>query len=512
VTEPLLIAKSDAGDIVLLPEMSNRHGIVCGATGTGKTVTIQAMCERFSEIGTPVFVADVKGDLAGLSQPGGGNEKVDQRLAEMAIPDYTPRGYPVVFWDIYGQQGHQVRTTVSEMGPVLLARLMQLNDTQTGVLQIVFAWADDQNYPLIDFKDLRALLGEVADKRKDVLADYGMVSAQSIGAIQRAVLTMEQQGVDKFFGEPALDLADFVKTDANGMGQINILAASTLFQSPIAYSTFLLWLLSELFESMPEVGDPEKPAMVFFFDEAHLLFTDTPKPLRDKIEQVVRLIRSKGIGIFFITQMPIDIPDVVLGQLGNRVEHALRAYTPRDQKAIRAVAETFRTNPEIDVETAVTELHVGEALLSFLEPKGAPGIVQRGLIVPPRSRVGGITEAERASLIASSPYEAKYARAVDNISASELIEEQRQQDAAKEALAAKQVEFEQAEAERQADEEKAEAKRRAEAEKAASRRTGSSRRRTSKSPFDEVIDTASAAVGRELGRTIVRGILGSLKR
>jgi DNA helicase HerA-like ATPase len=499
VVESLLIAKSGTEDIGLLPGMANRHGIVCGATGTGKTVTIQAMCERFSEIGTPVFVADVKGDLAGLSQPGGGNEKVDQRLTEMAIPDYTPRGYPVVFWDIYGEQGNQVRTTISEMGPVLLARLMQLNDTQSGVLQIVFAWADAQHYPLIDFKDLRALLGEVADKRAEILKDYGTVSPQSIGAIQRAVLTMEQQGVDKFFGEPGLDLSDFIKTDANGLGQVNILAASTLYQSPIAYSTFLLWLLSELFETMPEVGDPGKPNLVFFFDEAHLLFDDTPKPLRDKIEQVVRLIRSKGIGIFFITQMPIDIPDVILGQLGNRVEHALRAYTPRDQKAIRAVAETFRTNPDIDVETAVTELQVGEALLSFLEEKGAPGIVQRGLVVPPRSRVGAITDTERAAVIQNSLYGMKYATAVDSISASEMIEQQNQQEAADAELAAKQTEADKAEAKRQADE-----------AKAAKKKTTSSRK--TKSPFDDVIETASNQVGREIGRQIVRGLLGSLKR
>jgi DNA helicase HerA-like ATPase len=492
VVEPLLIAESSSGDVVLLPEMSNRHGIVCGATGTAKTVTIQAMCERFSEIGTPVFVADVKGDLAGLSQPGGGNEKVDQRLVEMAIPDYTPRGYPVVFWDIYGLQGHQVRTTVSEMGPVLLSRLMQLNDTQSGVLQIVFAWADDNNYPLIDFKDLRALLGEVADQRKEILTNYGSVSAQSIGAIQRAVLTMEEQGVDKFFGEPALDLSDFIKTDANGFGQVNILAASTLYQSPIAYSTFLLWLLSELFETMPEVGDPDHPKLVFFFDEAHLLFADTPKPLRDKIEQVVRLIRSKGVGIFFITQMPIDIPDVILGQLGNRVEHALRAYTPRDQKAIKAVAETFRTNPEIDVETAVTELQVGEALLSFLEEKGAPGVVQRGLIVPPRSRVGAISDQERAAVIGASLYGMKYAQTVDRRSASEMLDEQHVAD-------------------RQAE---AEAEQKAAAEKVdtAEKKKTSSSKRQPKSPFDDVIASASNQVGREIGRQIVRGLLGSLKR
>lgn len=500
MVEPLLIAKSGAENIVLLPGMSNRHGIVCGATGTGKTVTIQAMCERFSEIGTPVFVADVKGDLAGLSQPGGGNEKVDQRLAEMAIPGYTPRGYPVVFWDIYGQQGHQVRTTVSEMGPVLLARLMQLNDTQAGVLQIVFAWADDQHYPLIDFRDLRSLLGEVADKRKDILKEYGSVSTQSVGAIQRAVLTMEQQGVDRFFGEPALDLSDFIKTDANGFGQINILAASTLYQSPIAYSTFLLWLLSELFERLPEVGDPDKPNLVFFFDEAHLLFDDTPKPLRDKIEQVVRLIRSKGVGIFFITQMPIDIPDVILGQLGNRVEHALRAYTPKDQKAIKAVADTFRTNPDIDVATAVTELQVGEALLSFLDEKGAPGVVQQGLIVPPRSRVGAITDVERAAVMNASLYGMKYANAVDNVSAAEMIEQQHQQDDAQAALDAQQAETDKAEAQRQA-----------EAEKAA-KKTTSSRSRKTKNPFDDVIDSATNQVGREIGRQIVRGLLGSLKR
>lgn len=500
MVEPMLIAKSDSGDVVLLPGMSNRHGIVCGATGTGKTVTIQAMCERFSEIGTPIFVADVKGDLAGLSQPGGGNEKVDQRLQEMAIPGYTPRGYPVVFWDIYGAEGHQVRTTVSEMGPVLLARLMQLNDTQTGVLQIVFAWADANSYPLIDFKDLRALLGEVVDNRQDILKDYGTVSPQSVGAIQRAVLTMEQQGVDTFFGEPALDLQDFIKTDARGMGQINILAASTLYQSPIAYSTFLLWLLSELFETLPEAGDPEKPNLVFFFDEAHLLFNDTPKPLRDKIEQVVRLIRSKGIGVFFITQMPIDIPDVILGQLGNRVEHALRAYTPRDQKAVRAVAETFRTNPDLDVETAVTELQVGEALLSFLDEKGAPGVVQRGLVVPPRSRVGAITAAERADVIQSSTFGIKYATAVDTVSAAEMIESKHKQDQADADLAAKQAEIDQLEAKRKADEEKA------------AKKSSSSSSRKSKSPFDEVIDSATNQVGREIGRQIVRGLLGGLKR
>ncbi len=503
MVEPILIAKSGSEDIVLLPGMSNRHGLVCGATGTGKTVTIQAMCERFSEIGTAVFIADVKGDLAGLSQPGGGNEKVDQRLAEMAIPDYAPRGYPVVFWDVFGVQGHQVRTTISEMGPVLLTRLMQLNDTQAGVLQIVFAWADAQNYPLIDFKDLRALLGEVADNRKDLLRDYGSVSPQSIGAIQRAVLTMEQQGVNEFFGEPALDLSDFVRTDTNGFGQINVLAASTLYQSPIAYSTFLLWLLSELFESLPEVGDPEKPNLVFFFDEAHLLFDDTPKPLRDKIEQVVRLIRSKGVGIFFITQMPIDIPDVILGQLGNRVEHALRAYTPRDQKAIKAVAETFRTNPEIDVETVVTQLEVGEALLSFLEEKGAPGIVQRGLIVPPRSRVGGITDAERLAVMKASTYGIKYATAIDSLSAAEMIEAKQRQDQADAELLARQAEIDKMEAKRQAELEKA-------ARKPSS--SSSSRKRQPKNPFDEVIDQASSTVGRELGKSIVRGILGSLTR
>lgn len=494
MANPLLIAKAETGDVVLLPHMANRHGIVCGATGTGKTVTIQAMCERFSDIGVPVFVADVKGDLAGLSQPGGGNEKVEQRLAEMAIPDYTPRGYPVVFWDVYGREGHQVRTTVSDMGPVLLSRLMQLNDTQAGVLQIVFAWADAKGYPLIDLADLRALLGEVVDRRKELLSDYGTISPQSIGAIQRAVLTMEQQGVDTFFGEPALQFADFLGTTPDGLGHINILAASTLYQSPIAYSTFLLWLLSELFEGLPEVGDPEKPTLVFFFDEAHLLFADTPKPLRDKIEQVVRLIRSKGVGVFFITQMPIDLPDVILGQLGNRVEHALRAYTPRDQKAIKAVADTFRTNPDLDVATAVTELQVGEALVSFLEEKGAPGVVQRALIVPPRSRVGAITDAERAQVMASSTLGQKYATTVDPRSAAEMIQEERTQ-----AESAAQGAAEQAALEK-------------EAAKASKSSSSSSSRRKSKNPLDEVIETATNQVGREIGRQLVRGILGSLKR
>lgn len=347
---------------------------------------------------------------------------------------------------------------------------------------------------------MRALLGEVVDNRQDILKDYGTVSPQSVGAIQRAVLTMEQQGVDTFFGEPALDLQDFIKTDARGMGQINILAASTLYQSPIAYSTFLLWLLSELFETLPEAGDPEKPNLVFFFDEAHLLFNDTPKPLRDKIEQVVRLIRSKGIGVFFITQMPIDIPDVILGQLGNRVEHALRAYTPRDQKAVRAVAETFRTNPDLDVETAVTELQVGEALLSFLDEKGAPGVVQRGLVVPPRSRVGAITAAERADVIQSSTFGIKYATAVDTVSAAEMIESKHKQDQADADLAAKQAEIDQLDAKRKADEEKA------------AKKSSSSSSRKSKSPFDEVIDSATNQVGREIGRQIVRGLLGGLKR
>jgi uncharacterized protein len=423
---PLLIAKvQTAGasdlDLVLLPRMANRHGLVAGATGTGKTVTIHTLAERFSEIGVPVFLADVKGDLAGVSQPGGSNARVTERVRTLGLSGHTPTGYPVVFWDLYGEQGHPVRSTVSEMGPLLLSRLLDLNDTQGGVLQIAFKYADDNRLLLLDLNDLRSLLQFLGDNRQTVTTSYGNVSPASIGAIQRALLTLEQSGGAFLFGEPALSLSDFIRTDDQGRGYINILTADRLMQSPMVYATFLLWLLSELFESLPEVGDLDKPKLVFFFDEAHLLFTDAPDALQQKIEQVVRLIRSKGVGIYFVTQNPTDIPDLVLGQLGNRVQHALRAFSPRDQRAVRSAAETFRTNPELDVATAITELAVGEALVSLLDDNGTPGIVQRALIVPPRSQIGPISPEQRRSIVNWSPVQGRYEQRIDRESAYEVL-------------------------------------------------------------------------------------------
>lgn len=401
--------------------MANRHGLVAGATGTGKTVTIHALAERFSEIGVPVFLADVKGDLAGLSQPGGNNARVNERVQQLGLNGHTPAGYPVVFWDLYNEQGHPVRSTVSEMGPLLLSRLLDLNNTQGGVLQIAFKYADDNRLLLLDLNDLRALLHYLGDNRQTITTTYGNVSPASIGAIQRALLALEQSGGALLFGEPALRLADFIRTNDQGHGYINILTADRLMHSPIVYATFLLWLLSELFESLPEVGDLDKPKLVFFFDEAHLLFTDAPDALQQKIEQVVRLIRSKGVGIYFVTQNPTDIPDLVLGQLGNRVQHALRAFTPRDQRAVRAAAETFRTNPDLDVATAITELAVGEALVSLLDDNGTPGIVQRALIAPPRSQIGPISPDQRRSIVNWSPIQGRYDQRIDRESAYEIL-------------------------------------------------------------------------------------------
>jgi DNA helicase HerA-like ATPase len=401
--------------------MANRHGLVAGATGTGKTVTIHALAERFSEIGVPVFLADVKGDLAGISQPGGHNTRVNERIQQLGLTGQTPVGYPVVFWDLYSEQGHPVRSTVSEMGPLLLSRLLDLNDTQSGVLQITFKYADDNRLLLLDLNDLRALLQFLGDNRQTITTSYGNVSPASIGAIQRALLTLEQSGGAFLFGEPALSLADLMRTDDQGRGFINILTADRLMHSPLVYATFLLWLLSELFESLPEVGDLDKPKLVFFFDEAHLLFTDAPDALQQKIEQVVRLIRSKGVSIYFVTQNPTDIPDLVLGQLGNRVQHALRAFTPRDQRAVRAAAETFRTNPDLDVAAAITELAVGEALVSLLDDNGTPGIVQRALIAPPRSQIGPITPEQRRSIVNWSPIQGHYEQRIDRESAYEIL-------------------------------------------------------------------------------------------
>ena len=424
--DALLIAKTvdkSLTEISLLPNMANRHGLIAGATGTGKTVTLQVMAEHFSAIGVPVFMADVKGDLTGISQPGGANAKVEERVKLLKL-EYAASACPVTLWDVFGEQGHPVRATVSEMGPVLLARIFNLNDTQTGVLAIAFKIADDNGLLLLDLKDLRALLSWVGENAGQFTTAYGNVSAASIGAIQRGLLTLEQQGGDKFFGEPALSLDDLLQTD-NGRGIINILAADKLLSSPRLYSTFLLWMLSEIFETLPEVGDREKPKLVFFFDEAHLLFNEAPKELLEKIEQVVRLVRSKGVGVYFVTQNPLDIPDTVLGQLGNRVQHALRAYTPRDQKAVRAAADTFRENPKFKVVDVITELGVGEALVSFLDEKGRPTIVERAWILPPQSQIGPITPEQRRTLLASSLVAGQYEKTVDRESAFEKLKARR---------------------------------------------------------------------------------------
>ncbi|WBY17206.1 DUF853 family protein [Erythrobacteraceae bacterium WH01K] len=404
---------------------ANRHGLIAGATGTGKTVTLQGMAESFSAHGVPVFVADVKGDLSGVTMAGSPTfkhaDKLEGRAKELGMDDYAYSDNPAIFWDLYGEQGHPIRTTVSEMGPLLLSRLLDLNETQEGVLQIIFRHADDNGLLLLDFGDLQSILAWAAENAKDLSGKYGNVSKQSVGAIQRQLLSFESQGADLFFGEPALEIDDFLKTDEKGRGYINVLAADKLMRSPKLYATFLLWLLAELFETLPEVGDPEKPKLVFFFDEAHLLFDDAPKALEEKIEQVVRLIRSKGVGVFFVTQNPIDIPNEVAGQLGNRVQHALRAFTPRDKKAIRAAADTFRINPDLDVEEAITELKVGEALVSTLMEDGAPSIVQRTLIKPPRSRLGPVTAKERAIIRSVSPVDGKYDDMVDRESAEEVL-------------------------------------------------------------------------------------------
>ena len=404
---------------------ANRHGLIAGATGTGKTVTLQGLAESFSANGVPVFVADVKGDLAGISMPGSSTfkhaDKLEGRAKELSMDDYAYSDNPAIFWDLYGEQGHPIRTTVSEMGPLLLARLLDLNDTQEGVLQIVFRYADENGLLLLNFEDLQAMLMYASQNAKELSSKYGNVSKQSVGAIQRQLLSFESQGADKFFGEPALEIDDFIQTDEQGRGYINVLAADKLMRSPKLYATFLLWLLAELFETLPEVGDPEKPKLVFFFDEAHLLFDDVPKALEDKIEQVVRLIRSKGVGVFFVTQNPVDIPEEVAGQLGNRVQHALRAFTPKDQKAIKAAADTFRINPDLDVAQAITELRVGEALVSTLMEDGAPSIVQRTLIKPPRSRLGPITAKERAIIKSISPVDGKYDTEIDRESAEEVL-------------------------------------------------------------------------------------------
>lgn len=416
----LLIAKGER-EHYLLSRMANRHGLISGATGTGKTVSLQVIAENFSSIGVPVFMADVKGDLSGISQPGTPSPKIVERIEKLGLKDFNFSGCPVVFWDVFGEQGHPLRATVSDMGPLLFSRLLDLNEIQSGVLSLVFKIADDNGLLLLDLKDLRAMLQFVGDNAEKFTTEYGKISTASIGAIQRALLTLEEQGADKFFGEPALELEHLMQTDRNGKGIINILVADKLLTNPKLYATVLLWLLSELFENLPEVGDQDKPKLIFFFDEAHLLFSDVPKILLEKIEQVVRLIRSKGVGVYFVTQTPLDIPEIVLGQLGNRIQHALRAFTPREQKVVKTVAQTFRTNPKLDVEKAITELKVGEALVSFLDENGQPGIVDRALILPPKSQIGPITQDLRMKLIRQSIVYGVYEKAVDRESAYELL-------------------------------------------------------------------------------------------
>lgn len=483
----------------LLAKMSNRHGLIAGATGTGKTITLKVMAEHFSDIGVPVFLADVKGDLASLAEMGSMNDKLKERIEYIGLKDFDFKTYPIRLWDVFGKLGHPVRTDISEMGPILLSRLLDLNDTQTGILNIVFKIADEKGWLLIDTKDLRAMLQYVGDNAKEFTLQYGNITPQSIGAIQRSLLTLESAGGDVFFGEPSLDIRDLIATDINGKGMVNVLAAEDLFNSPRIYSTFLLWLLSELFEQLPEVGDLDKPKMVFFFDEAHLLFKDTPKVLLERIELVVRLIRSKGVGVFFVTQNPIDIPDTVLGQLGNRVQHALRAYTPRDQRAVNSAAETFRQNPSFDIKKVITELKTGEALVSFLDNEGKPSIVERALIAPPKSVIGTISPEKRQAIINNSPMYYKYQEALDRESAFEIIQAKYQikDNEKRELEEAKLREKEMKELEKQRI---AEEKAREKAKK--------------NNPFnpERVTKSFMSTVTSTIGREVARGLLGSIKK
>ena len=498
MAEPILVGKSDQ-PVTLLPQLANRHGLIAGATGTGKTVTLQILAEQFSQLGVPVFMADVKGDLSGMSQAGGGKPKLEERAVEVGVAPIPYQPCPVIFWDVFGKQGHRLRATVSEMGPVLLSRLLELNDTQEGVLNIAFHIADEQGLLLLDMKDLRAMLTFISDNAKEIQTEYGQVSPASVGAIQRQLLVLEQQGADDFFGEPALELGDLMRTTSDGRGIINILASDQLMQSPKLYSTFLLWLLSELFEELPEVGDLEKPKLVFFFDEAHLLFNDAPKALVEKVEQVVRLIRSKGVGVYFVSQNPLDIPDAVLGQLGNRFQHALRAFTPRDQKAVNSAADTFRPNPAFKTQELITNLGVGEALVSTLEGKGTPIIVQHTKIRPPFTRLGPATPEERRLVMANSPVGMRYDQTVDRESAYEVLKEK--------ATAAAEAEAQAAEALAQQKEEERLAKERARAERVTSRPAA---RRAAASPVEKMVGSAVRAAGSQIGRQLVRGLLGGL--
>lgn len=474
----ILIGKGDT-PCFLEAHYANRHGLIAGATGTGKTVTLQVLAEGFSDLGVPVFLADIKGDLAGLSQAGNDEPKLSERAKKLDITDYRHQAYPVVFWDIFGEQGHSVRATISEMGPLLLARLMDLNDVQSGVFSLLFKYADDNGLLLLDMKDLRSLVSFASENTNIFGKDYGTVSKQSLGIIQRGLLALEEQGADKFFAEPALKLTDFIQTTLDGRGHVNILAAERLFAQPKLYATFLLWLLSELFESLPETGDTPAPKMVFFFDEAHLLFNEAPKALLEKVEQVVRLIRSKGVGVYFITQNPLDVPEKILGQLGNRVQHALRAFTPKDQKTIKATAETFRAKPGLDVAAVITELAVGEALVSTLVEGGVPSPVERAKVCPPKSRMGVITAEERQAVMARSPFKNRYDQIVDRESAYEKLQARTQESIVAEL----------------------------------------SKKKSAKEPESvwematkSAVRAASSQVGRKIGQTLLRGILGSLSK
>ncbi|HEX5803026.1 MAG TPA: helicase HerA-like domain-containing protein [Azospira sp.] len=498
---PLCIARHQGTDIALLPGLANRHGLITGATGTGKTITLQVLAERFSAIGVPVFMADVKGDLSGVAAAGVESPKLAQRLQSLGISDWAPAKFPVAFWDVFGAGGHPVRATISDMGPILLSRLLNLNDTQAGVLQLVFKIADDQGLLLLDLKDLRAMVQHVGENAKSFTTEYGNVSAASIGAIQRSLLTLGEQGGEAFFGEPMLDIADLMQT-VDGQGVINILAADQLMSNPRLYSTFLLWLLAELFEQLPEVGDMDKPKLVFFFDEAHLLFSEAPPALLEKIEQVVRLIRSKGVGVYFISQNPLDIPDKVLGQLGNRVQHALRAFTPRDQKAVKTAAETLRANPAFDAAAVITELGVGEALVSFLDEKGRPNVVERAFILPPASRIGPLSADERLAAIKASLVYGVYEKAEDRESAYEKLK------ARTEAAQAAAVEA---------------SPPAAEPESSGGgflgslgglfgggAATGRASPRGRESVVEAAAKSAARAIGSQVGREIIRGVLGSI--
>jgi len=487
----IFLGLSDRPEYLTL-KYANRHGLITGATGTGKTVSLQVLAEGFSAAGVPVFAADIKGDLSGIGKMGKAQAWQSQRAEEIGFTDFADDVFPVIFWDLFGEQGHPVRATISEMGPVLLARILELNDTQEGVLNIAFRLADDEGLLLLDLKDLRALLVEMQARAREISGRYGNVTTASIGAIQRALLVLDGQGADNFFGERALEIGDLMRTDSKGRGFVSVLAADRLMQAPRLYSTFLLWLLSELFEALPEVGDPEKPKLVFFFDEAHLLFDGAPKTLVDKVEQVVKLIRSKGVGVYFVTQNPVDIPESVLAQLGNRVQHALRAYTPREQKAVKVAAETFRPNPAFSTEAVITQLGIGEALVSVLEDKGVPSIVGRTMIRPPSAQVGPISPAERDAILANSPVGGLYDTVIDRESAFEILQKRARD---------KQL------ADQRAQQEAAQ-----QAEAQARERASTPRRSTRQTPTEAAVTSFARTVANTLGRELVRGILGGLTR